>query len=440
MIAPDLAETKTPPAPWQDVAWEQWEDWHWQISHRITSVEGLSRVIHLADSEKEAIERSLNSLRMAITPYYASLMDPDDPRCPIRMRAVPSLPETHLSEEDMLDPLHEDVDSPAPGLTHRYPDRVLLLVTDQCSMYCRHCTRRRYAGETDQPRSPQEIDQAIDYIRRTPGVRDVLISGGDPFTMSTSRLESIVARLHEIPHVEIIRYGTATPIVLPQRITGELVAMLKKYQPVWINVHYNHPKELTERSIQALNKLADAGFVLGNQSVLLRGLNDCPYIIKELCQRLVQNRVRPYRLYQCDLSTGIAHFRTSIGKGIEIIEQLSGHTTGFAVPEFIVDLPGGGGKTPVNPRYLIARNERMAIFRNYEGVIAKYVEPEDTRSLPCPDQCHICDDRSTRGLDQPKIGLERLFGTQQVSIEPAHLARRERGRGRSSPAPAGERS
>lgn len=415
-----------PPRPWQDVAWEQWEDWHWQVANRITTVEELSRVIHLTDEEMQVIARSLNTLRMAITPYYASLMDPDDPRCPIRMRAVPTMAETYVSPEDLLDPLHEDVDSPVPGLTHRYPDRVLLLVTDQCSMYCRYCTRRRLAGETDRPRSQEEIDAAIAYIRQTRGIRDVLLSGGDPFTLSTDRLEYIVARLHKIPHVEIVRYGTAIPAVMPQRVTDELVAMLKKYQPVWINTHFNHPKELTERSRQALAKLADAGFVLGNQSVLLKGVNDCPYIIKELCQRLVQNRVRPYRLYQCDLSRGISHFRTSIAKGIEIIEHLSGHTTGFAVPEFMVDLPGGGGKTPVNPRYMIAWNGRVAVFRNYEGVIARYVEPEDTRSGGCPPKCRICQERRERGLDQPPVGLERLFGGDEVSLEPVRLARHER--------------
>jgi lysine 2,3-aminomutase len=420
------------PAPWHDVPRDRWEDWHWQIANRICDVETLGQVIHLTHEEKETISKSLNTLRMAITPYYASLMDPDDPFDPIRMRAVPTLAETHISPEDMLDPLHEDIDSPAPGLTHRYPDRVLLLVTDQCSMYCRHCTRRRIAGETDRPRSQEEIDEAIAYIRATPGVRDVLLSGGDPFTLSTDRLEYTIAKLSEISHVEIIRYGTATPVVCPQRITDELVSMLKKYQPVWINVHYNHPKELTRHSRQALAKLADAGFVLGNQSVLMRGVNDCAYIIKELCQRLVENRVRPYRLYQCDLSQGISHFRTPVSKGIEIIEHLSGHTSGFAVPEFIVDLPGGGGKTPVNPRYLLNWNDRVVIFRNYEGVIAKYVEPENKGPWACPSGCQICEDRQARGLDQPKIGLERLFDGNEISLEPAGLARRVRGKKPSS--------
>jgi lysine 2,3-aminomutase len=255
----------------------------------------------------------------------------------------------------------------------------------------------------------------------------VLLSGGDAFTLSTERLEYIIAKLAEIPHVELIRYGTATPVVLPQRITDELVAMLKKYQPVWVNVHFNHPKELTERSRQALAKLADNGCVIGNQSVLMRGLNDCPYIMKELCQRLIENRVRPYRLYQCDLSQGIAHFRTSIRRGIEIMEHLYGHTTGFAIPEYIVDLPGGGGKTPVNPRYMISQGEKMVIFRNYEGVIARYIEPEETGSLDCPENCHICHERKERGLDQPLIGLEKLLDGGEVSLEPHDLARRARG-------------
>lgn len=411
---------------WEDVDEAQWNDWHWQLANRVRTVNELSQIINLTDQEKEIIEKSLNTLRMAITPYYASLMHPTDPTCPIRMRAVPTILETHISAEDEVDPLHEDVDSPTPGITHRYPDRVLFLITDQCSMYCRHCTRRRMAGETDRPRSQAEIDEMIAYVRNTKGVRDVLLSGGDPLTLSTDRLEYIVAKLHEIPHVEIIRYGTSIPVVMPQRVTDELLDMMKRYQPVWLNTHFNHPKEFTAESRQALARLADAGIVLGNQSVLLKGINDCPYIMKELVQRLVQNRVRPYYLYQCDLSRGIAHFRTSVSKGIEIIEHLRGHTSGFAVPQFIVDVPGGGGKTPVGPCYVLSRNERTVVFRNYEGVIAKYVEPEDTRFGGCPEQCQICEERKQRGLDQPKVGLESLFSGEVATLEPAHLARRER--------------
>jgi len=410
---------------WKDVDEAQWNDWRWQIANRITTVDELSQVINLTDEEQEVIEKSLNMLRMAITPYYASLMDPDDPTCPIRMRAVPTILETDISPEDMADPLHEDVDSPTPGLTHRYPDRVLFLVTDQCSMYCRHCTRRRMAGETDKPLSQDKIDNMIAYVRSNKGVRDVLLSGGDPLTLSTDRLEYIVAKLHEIPHVEIVRYGSAVPVVLPQRITDELLTMMKKYQPVWLNTHFNHPKEMTAEAREACAKLADAGIVLGNQSVLLRGVNNCPYIMKELVQRLVHNRVRPYYMYQCDLSQGISHFRTSIGKGIEIIEHLRGHTTGFAVPRFIVDVPGGVGKTPVSPCYVLSRNDRTTIFRNYEGVIAKYTEPEDNRSIGCPENCQICEARKQRGLD-PSVGLASVFDGDVEVLEPANLARHER--------------
>jgi len=411
---------------WKDISETQWNDWRWQLAHRITTVGQLSQVINLTDSEKEVIERSLNSLRMAITPYYASLMDPDNPNCPIRMRAVPTIHETEISPEDEEDPLHEDVDSPTRGVTHRYPDRVLFLVTDQCSMYCRHCTRRRLAGETDAPLPPAQIDEMIAYVRGNKGVRDVLLSGGDPFTLATDRLEYIVAKLHEIPHVEIVRFGTATPVVMPQRITTELVDMLKKYHPVWLNTHFNHPKEMTVEARQACAKLADAGIVLGNQSVLLRGVNDCPAIMKELVQRLVQNRVRPYYIYLCDLSQGIAHFRTSVGQGIAIIEHLWGHTSGFAVPRFILDVPGGVGKTPIDPAYQISRNKRTVVFRNYEGVIAKYTEAKETEEMECPGACDICEQRQERGLDQPPVGVAALLDGDIPVLEPADLARHVR--------------
>ncbi len=413
---------------WQDVDDAQWNDWRWQIANRITTVEQLGQVINLTEEERRVIGESLNTLRMSITPYYASLMDPDDPACPIRMRAVPTMLETQIRDEDQVDPLAEDTDSPVRGLTHRYPDRILFLVTDQCSMYCRHCTRRRMAGETDQPLPQSQIDEMIAYVRETRGVRDVLLSGGDPLTFTTDKLEYIVARLHEIPHVEIVRYGSAVPVVMPQRITDELVQMMKKYQPVWLNTHFNHPREVTPESRRALAKLADNGIVLGNQSVLLKGVNDCPYIMKELVQRLVHNRVRPYYIYQCDLSQGIGHFRTSIGKGIEIIEHLWGHTTGFAVPRYIKDVGGGVGKTPIDPCYIISRSERMVIFRNYEGTIGRYIEPEpeETRSGGCPEQCQICEERKRRGLDQPQVGLEQLFSGEVSALEPAHLDRHER--------------
>ena len=411
---------------WEDVTEDQWNNWRWQIANRITTVDQLDQVIELSVEEKDVIERSLNTLRMAITPYYASLMDPLDAACPIRMRAVPTIHETEIRPEDEVDPLAEDIDSPVPGLTHRYPDRVLFLVTDQCSMYCRHCTRRRMAGETDRPLPQSRIDDMIAYIREARGVRDVLLSGGDPLTLSTDRLENIVARLHEIPHVEIVRYGSAVPVVMPQRITNELVNMMKKYQPAWLNTHFNHPRELTPEARRALAKLADNGIVLGNQSVLLRGLNDCPIIMKELVQRLVQNRVRPYYIYQCDLSQGIGHFRTTIGKGMEIIEHLWGHTSGFAVPRYVKDVGGGVGKTPIDPSYIVSRSDRMVIFRNYEGVIGRYIEPDDVGPSDCPAGCRICDERRERGLDEPQIGLARLFSGEVKALEPQELDRHKR--------------
>ncbi|MEE4194821.1 MAG: lysine 2,3-aminomutase [Anaerolineae bacterium] len=412
----NIAEEEQPPSPWGEVTKQEWEDWHWQLAHRIQTVDQLRQVISLSDEEQEVLSHSLNALRMAITPYYASLMDPDDPHCPIRLRAIPTMSETHLAHEDMDDPLHEDVDSPVKGLTHRYPDRVLMLLSDQCAMYCRHCTRRRLAGEKDQARTTDEYDAMIDYVREHPGIRDVILSGGDPLTMSTQRLESVISRLREIPHVEIIRIGTATPAVMPMRITDELVAMLKRYQPIWINTHFNHPKELTPEAAEALARLVDGGIVVGNQNVLLKGVNDCPYILKELFQHLVKLRVRPYKMYQCDLSQGIGHFRTSIAKGIGIMEHLIGHTSGIAIPEYVVDLPGGGGKVPVNPRYMISQGERVVLFRNYAGKIYKYVEPEDTTPSRCPENCTICHDRKMRGLDQEQIGLARLLDTDEIML------------------------
>jgi len=411
---------------WRDVTEDQWNNWHWQLANRISTVDQLAQVIDLNADEKDVIGRSLNTLRMAITPYYASLMDPDDPACPIRMRAVPTMHETEMRPEDEVDPLAEDVDSPVPGLTHRYPDRVLFLVTDQCSMYCRHCTRRRMAGETDRALPQSRIDDMIAYIREARGVRDVLLSGGDPLTLSTERLENIVARLHEIPHVEIVRYGSAVPVVMPQRITDELVGMMKKYQPAWLNTHFNHPKEVTPESRRALAKLADNGIVLGNQSVLLRGLNDCPIIMKELVQRLVHNRVRPYYIYQCDLSQGIGHFRTTIGKGMEIMEHLWGHTSGFAVPRYVKDVGGGVGKTPIDPTYIVSRSDRVVIFRNYEGVIGRYIEPDDVGPSACPEECRICEERRERGLDEPQVGLARLFSGEVKALEPKDLDRHTR--------------
>lgn len=352
-----------------EVTDQQWNDWHWQVKNRIETVDELKKYIKLTAEEEEGIRESLKTLRMAITPYYLTLIDPENPHCPIRKQAIPTVEELKRSPADLEDPLHEDSDSPVPGLTHRYPDRVLFLITDMCSMYCRHCTRRRFAGQHDCATPEKQIDDCIDYIARTPQVRDVLLSGGDALLVSDEKLEYIISRLRAIPHVEIIRIGSRTPVVLPQRITPELVNMLKKYHPIWLNTHFNHPNEVTPESKQACARLADAGIPLGNQSVLLRGVNDCTHIMKKLVHELVKMRVRPYYIYICDLSLGIGHFRTPVSKGIEIIENLRGHTSGYAVPTFVVDAPGGGGKIPVMPNYVISQAPNRVVLRNYEGVI-----------------------------------------------------------------------
>jgi len=397
---------------WRDVTPEEWNDWRWQMRNRIQDADTLSKVVNLTSQESEGVSEALLSLRMAITPYYASLIDPDHTICPIRKQAVPTHRELIRSPEDMADPLHEDSNSPVPGLTHRYPDRVLLLITDQCSMYCRHCTRRRFAGQHDQPATKEQIDKSIEYIAKTPIIRDVLLSGGDPFVQSDERLEYIIRKLRDISHVEIIRIGTRTPVVMPMRITQDLCNMLKKYHPVWVNVHFNHPQEVTPAAQEACARLADAGIPLGNQSVLLKGINDCPHVMKKLVHDLVRMRVRPYYIYQCDLSQGISHMRTSVARGIEIIESLRGHTSGFAVPTFVVDAPGGGGKIPVMPQYLISMSDRKVILRNFEGVISAYTEPEE-RTSGCTD-CGLC-------REHDHIGITKLFRGDAVSIEPQGL-------------------
>ncbi|MDI9495555.1 MAG: lysine 2,3-aminomutase [Bacillota bacterium] len=404
---------------WKDVKPEEWNDWRWQVENRIDSVEKLKKVINVTEEEEEIINKVLEKFRMGITPYYAAHMDKDDPRDPIRMQAVPTFAETHVSAADMVDPLHEDEDSPAPGLTHRYPDRVLFLITDQCSMYCRHCTRRRFAGQSDDEVGMENINKCIDYIRNTPQVRDVLLSGGDCLLVSDQKLEYIISKLREIPHVEIVRLGSRTPVVLPQRITDDLVNMLKKYHPIWLNTHFNHPKEFTPESMEALRKLADAGIPLGNQSVLLRGVNDCPHIMRDLVHKLVMNRVRPYYIYQCDLSLGIEHFRTPVAKGIEIMESLRGHTSGFCVPTFVVDAPGGGGKTPVMPNYVLSQSADKVILRNYEGVITTYTEPQ-LPELEC--KCDVCQGKKS----DPLTGVAGLLQGNDLALEPTKLARRER--------------
>jgi lysine 2,3-aminomutase len=404
---------------WKDITDEQWNDWHWQVQNRIDKVEDLKKVVNLTKEEEEGITKSLEILRMGITPYYALLMDKDDPNCPVRKQAIPTIYETCKSDADMEDPLHEDEDSPVPGLTHRYPDRVLLLITDMCSMYCRHCTRRRFAGQKDDLMPMDRIDMAIEYIRNTPVIRDVLLSGGDCLLVNDDRLEYIISKLREIPHVEVVRLGSRTPVVLPQRITLELVSMMKKYHPIWLNTHFNHSKEMTLEAKKALTLLADAGIPLGNQTVLLRGVNDCVHIMRDLVHNLVKMRVRPYYIYQCDLSVGIEHFRTPVSKGIEIIEGLRGHTSGYAVPTFTVDAPGGGGKIPVMPQYMISQSPDKVILRNFEGVITTYTQPQPYKD-EC--QCPVC-----KGEREYKMtGVAGLLQGIQTALEPTDLERHKR--------------
>ncbi len=399
---------------------QEWNDWHWQIRNRITEFAELRQYLDLLPEEEEVARSASFSFRMAITPYYLSLIDPSNPQDPVRLQSVPRIAESRLDPFDMADPLHEDADAPVPGMTHRYPDRVLLLLTDQCSMYCRHCTRRRKAGENDAPMPHEYVDQAIDYITRHEEVRDVILSGGDALTISDARLDEILGRLAKIDHVDIVRIGTRTPVVMPQRITEELIAVLRKYKFVWLNTHFNHPNELTPTAAAALARLAEAGVVLGNQSVLLKGVNDHVDVMKALVHALVRNRVRPYYIYQCDLSEGISHFRTPIAKGIEIIESLRGHTSGLCVPTFVVDAPGGGGKIPVMPNYIISQMPGRVVLRNYEGFISAYTEPEFVPQDESKYQTRCTPER------QSTEGVMALMRGSKVSIGPAETRRNQR--------------
>ena len=354
----------------------KWNDWKWQFSHRITTVEQLSRILPLSEAEKSDVGTCLKAFRMAITPYYASLIDPSDPNDPIRMQSVPSILETRPDANDLADPLGEMEDSPVPHLVHRYPDRVLLLVTLQCSMYCRHCTRRRVVGEEDLPITEEALQKAVAYIREHTEIRDVLVSGGDPLTMSTARLERILSALRAIDHVEIIRIGTRVPVVMPMRITTELTDMLKQYHPLWINTHFNHPRELTPEAARACAAIVDAGIPLGNQTVLLKGINDDAETMKKLLLGLVKMRVRPYYLYQCDLSCGIGHFRTRVEVGVEIMHKLTGNISGYALPRYVIDAPGGGGKIPLQYEYVLSKDDQEVVLENFQGRVFRYPQPK----------------------------------------------------------------
>ena len=402
----------------KDVTDEQWNDWKWQMRNAVRDIKTLEKVVPLSDEKRDDLKKCLNKFRMAITPYYAALMDKEDQNCPVRMQAVPAIAELFDGPGDLDDPLHEDVDSPVPGLTHRYPDRVLFLISNVCSMYCRHCTRRRVVGFEDSDFSKANVDEAIEYIRNTPEVRDIVVSGGDPLVLSDDKLEYVLKKLREIDHVEIIRIGSRMPVVLPQRITDDLVTMLKKYHPIYVNTHFNHAKEITAESKAACEKLANNGIPVGNQSVLLKGLNDNPQTMKELVQKLLMIRVKPYYIYQCDLSKGISHFRTPVSRGIEIIENLRGHTSGLAVPTFVVDAPGGGGKIPVMPNYLISQSHKYSILRNYEGVITTYTEPSTYNPEPAEDNEEY----------RSKHGIALLLNGKKLTLQPEGLKRSKRTR------------
>jgi lysine 2,3-aminomutase len=363
------------PSAWKGISEKEWNDWRWQLRHRVTKLEQLQEILQLVPEEIEGIKQSKGRLALAVTPYFVSIMDSSNPNCPIRRQAVPRIEECHLSKNDMVDPCGEDKNSPVSGLVHRYPDRVLLLVTDQCATYCRYCTRRRLVGSNERPITQGNFEEVLKYLRTHKKVRDVLLSGGDPLLLENERLEEILSRLRMIPHIELLRIGTRAPVTLPQRITVGLVRMLKKYHPLMISIHFTHPKEITDAVRRACNELADGGIPLGSQTVLLKGINDKPNVMKKLVHELLKIRVRPYYIYQCDLATGTEHFRTSVATGIQIIEKLRGHTTGYAIPTYVIDAPGGGGKIPIEPDYVISKEKGKLVLRNYEGQVFEYPEP-----------------------------------------------------------------
>ncbi len=398
-------------AVFESVPDEQWYDWRWQLSHRLNTLEEIEKVLPLTDSERRALQAG-HLFRVDITPYFISLIDPNDPDDPIRKQVIPTDAELTPFAGMMEDSLAEDEHSPVPGLVHRYPDRVLMLVTTQCASYCRYCTRARIVGDSKATFSRQDLEQQIDYIRRTPQVRDVLLSGGDPLVIAPKVLEEILTRLREIPHVEILRIGTRVPVFLPMRITDELTEMLQRFHPLWMNIHVNHPREITRELAEACDRLSRAGIPLGNQSVLLAGINDNVHVQRQLVQDLVRIRVRPYYLYQCDLVQGAGHFRTPIAKGIEIMEGLRGHTSGFAVPTYVVDAPGGGGKIPLMPNYLLSMSDHRVVLRNFEGYITTYEEPVDYR----PEKA--ARPTSPERPEPGQAGLMALLEGKQMWIKP----------------------
>ncbi|MDH4452847.1 MAG: KamA family radical SAM protein [Verrucomicrobiota bacterium] len=359
----------------QNIAPTDWNNAAWQLRNRVTTLKQLEQHLTLSEEERAGVLLSGNKLAMSITPHYFNLMDAADPGCPIRRQVIPRIEETWEDPDEMSDPCGEDSHMPVPGLVHRYPDRVLFLVTDRCASYCRYCTRSRVVSGVGEQELHTEFEAALRYLERHTEVRDVLLSGGDPLLFSDAKLDALLTRLRAIKHLEFIRIGSRVPIFLPQRITPELCRMLQKHHPLWLSIHTNHPRELTTEVRDGLALLANHGVPLGNQSVLLRGVNDNAEVMKSLVHKLLMCRVRPYYLYQCDLIQGSSHLRTSVADGIEIIEQLRGHTTGYAIPQFVIDAPGGGGKVPLNPDYVLLRDEQRVLIRNYEGKTFEYPEP-----------------------------------------------------------------
>ena len=396
-----------------DVPDEKWNDWRWQLSHRLNTVEEIEKVVPLSDSERKALQTS-GLFRVDITPYFISLIDPNDPNDPVRKQIIPRADEMQAFTAMMEDSLAEDRHSPVPGLVHRYPDRVLMLVTTQCASYCRYCTRSRIVGDPGQTFSRQEFEAQIEYLKNTPQVRDVLLSGGDPLVLAPKILKEILTRLREIPHIEIVRIGSRVPVFLPMRVTQELCDMLQEFHPLWINIHINHPNEISQELAEACDRMARAGIPLGNQSVLLAGVNDCVHIQRELVQKMTRIRVRPYYLYQADLVEGAGHFRTPVAKGIEIIEGLRGHTSGYAVPQFIVDAPGGGGKIPVMPNYQISASDHKIILRNYEGYVTTYEEPTEYKPHD-PATCAYCQNKRP---EPGQLGITGLLDGEEMFIKP----------------------
>lgn len=402
---------------WKDVSREEWDDWKWQLKNSVISVEQLSQIIPLSDHEKNMIQSTFAKYKFSSAPYYLSLMDPNNPECPIRLQAIPRAQELHLGEEDSADPLNEDGDMPVANVVHRYPDRVLVTITSVCSMYCRFCTRRRFVMDKEGHKAKNELDVIVDYISEHSEIRDVVISGGDALMMGEAMLETVLARIRAISHVEIIRIASKVPCVFPMRITEKLVKMIRKYSPIYFMTHFNHPYEITPESEAACAKIVDHGIPMMNQAVLLRKINSDAFIMKKLMQELLRIRVKPYYIYQCDLSEGIGHFRTPVQTGIEMIESLRGHTSGLAVPEFVVDVPGGGGKVPIMPQYLISQSDKKVVVRNFEGYIASYPQPEES-------DCRCSSSEAVRKTmtSNEELGLAKILHQEEsISYRPKEV-------------------